>query len=178
MHPTVWPSGLRRWLQAPVRKGVGSNPTAVTLLRLKLPADRQRPHRTGATWRCRPADHSLRAFHPRNTKLRAHAGCVGGWKQRWDPIFRRLGGCRVAMRQRGRAKGHRGEGGGWGGKFCATEHGPENPRWEGRRSLPSQRLGPPPTGDARSPATRARQSGGVLNIHPARIELATFSVLG
>ena len=25
---TVWPSGLRRWLQAPVRKGVGSNPTA------------------------------------------------------------------------------------------------------------------------------------------------------
>ena len=28
---TVWPSGLRRWLQAPVRKGVGSNPTAVTM---------------------------------------------------------------------------------------------------------------------------------------------------
>ena len=27
---TVWPSGLRRWLQAPVRKGVGSNLTAVT----------------------------------------------------------------------------------------------------------------------------------------------------
>ena len=26
---TVWPSGLRRWLQAPVRKGVGSSPTAV-----------------------------------------------------------------------------------------------------------------------------------------------------
>ena len=26
---TVWPSGLRRWLQAAVRKGVGSNPTAV-----------------------------------------------------------------------------------------------------------------------------------------------------
>ena len=26
---TVWPSGLRRCLQAPVRKGVGSNPTAV-----------------------------------------------------------------------------------------------------------------------------------------------------
>ena len=30
---TVWPSGLRRWLQAPVRKGVGSNPTAVTFVR-------------------------------------------------------------------------------------------------------------------------------------------------
>ena len=28
---TVWPSGLRRWLQAPVRKSVGSNPTAVSL---------------------------------------------------------------------------------------------------------------------------------------------------
>ena len=26
---TVWPSRLKRWLQAPVRKGVGSNPTAV-----------------------------------------------------------------------------------------------------------------------------------------------------
>ena len=29
---TVWPSGLRRWLKAPVRKGVGSNPTAVMLV--------------------------------------------------------------------------------------------------------------------------------------------------
>ena len=29
---TVWPSGLRRWLKAPVRKGVGSNPTAVITL--------------------------------------------------------------------------------------------------------------------------------------------------
>ena len=28
---TVWPSGLRRWLKAPFRKGVGSNPTAVTI---------------------------------------------------------------------------------------------------------------------------------------------------
>ena len=31
---TVWPSVLRRWLKAPFRKGVGSNPTAVTF---KLP---------------------------------------------------------------------------------------------------------------------------------------------
>ncbi len=30
--PTIRPSGLRRWLQAPVRKGVGSNPTAVTFI--------------------------------------------------------------------------------------------------------------------------------------------------
>ena len=29
---TVWPSGLRRWLQAPVRKGAGSNLTAVSSL--------------------------------------------------------------------------------------------------------------------------------------------------
>ena len=28
---TLWPSGLRRWLKAPFRKGVGSNPTGVTL---------------------------------------------------------------------------------------------------------------------------------------------------
>lgn len=33
---TVWPSGLRRWLQAPVRKGVGSNPTAVTLVAVAM----------------------------------------------------------------------------------------------------------------------------------------------
>ena len=30
LSKTVWPSGLRRWLKAPFRKGVGSNPTAVT----------------------------------------------------------------------------------------------------------------------------------------------------
>ena len=29
---TLWPSGLRRWLKAPFRKGVGSNPTGVNLL--------------------------------------------------------------------------------------------------------------------------------------------------
>ena len=28
---TVWPSGLRRWLKAPFRKGVDSNPTAVNV---------------------------------------------------------------------------------------------------------------------------------------------------
>ena len=30
---TLWPSGLRRWLKAPVRKGVGSNPTGFILPR-------------------------------------------------------------------------------------------------------------------------------------------------
>ena len=34
---TVWPSGLRRWLQAPVRKGMGSNPTAVIYMFCDLP---------------------------------------------------------------------------------------------------------------------------------------------
>jgi hypothetical protein len=29
---TLWPSGLRRWLKAPFRKGVGLNPTGVSLL--------------------------------------------------------------------------------------------------------------------------------------------------
>ena len=31
MYPTVWPSGIKRWLHVSVRKGVGSNPTAVIL---------------------------------------------------------------------------------------------------------------------------------------------------
>ena len=30
----AWPSGLRRWLKAPFRQGVGSNPTAVTFPRV------------------------------------------------------------------------------------------------------------------------------------------------
>ena len=34
-NKTVWPSGLRRWLQAPVRKGVGSNLAAVMHSRSK-----------------------------------------------------------------------------------------------------------------------------------------------
>ena len=28
---TLWPSGLRRWLKAPFRKGAGSSPTGVSL---------------------------------------------------------------------------------------------------------------------------------------------------
>ena len=34
---TVWPSGLRRWLKAPVRKGVGSSRTAVTFFSRNFP---------------------------------------------------------------------------------------------------------------------------------------------
>ena len=33
---TAWPSGLRRQLKALVRKGVGSNPTAVILVRVSF----------------------------------------------------------------------------------------------------------------------------------------------
>ena len=35
---TVWPSGLRRWLKAPFRKGVGLNPTAVNAYSLQWAA--------------------------------------------------------------------------------------------------------------------------------------------
>ncbi len=38
---TLWPSGLRRWLKAPFRKGVGSNPTGVIFIwvsRVRRPA--------------------------------------------------------------------------------------------------------------------------------------------
>ena len=33
-YMTLWPSGLRRWLKAPFRKGVGSNPTGVILKKM------------------------------------------------------------------------------------------------------------------------------------------------
>ncbi len=42
---TVWPSGLRRWLQAPVRKGVGSNPTGV--IQIWTGAEKMRSAREG-----------------------------------------------------------------------------------------------------------------------------------
>jgi hypothetical protein len=47
---TLWPSGLRRWLKAPVRKGVGSNPTGVMIyIVLAL----WRSLRRNITWCCR-----------------------------------------------------------------------------------------------------------------------------
>ena len=52
---TVWPSGLRRWLQAPVRKGVGSNPTAVILFSFQVWGARLREcnanYTTGPSWK-------------------------------------------------------------------------------------------------------------------------------
>ena len=51
---TVWPSGLRRWLKAPVRKGVGSNPTAVISQRgaccLSCASQRANEARGPGTW--------------------------------------------------------------------------------------------------------------------------------
>ena len=43
---TVWPSGLRRWLKAPVRKGVGSNPTAVISKRQQSTISKKLPFRS------------------------------------------------------------------------------------------------------------------------------------
>ena len=54
---TVWPSGLRRWLQAPVRKGVGSNPTAVML--------------TWGVLKARPVDVVLRQAYSPNSRSSA-----------------------------------------------------------------------------------------------------------
>ena len=34
----IWPSGVRRWLQAPIPKGVGSSPIAVALFNLIVDA--------------------------------------------------------------------------------------------------------------------------------------------
>ena len=65
MHPTVWPSGLRRWLQAPVRKGVGSNPTAVILCnRGVLHAALLRVH-----WSCEEKQMTAVGFEPTQLAL-------------------------------------------------------------------------------------------------------------
>ena len=59
----IWPSGLRRWRKAPFRKGVGSNPTGVTVASPRprvAPLSQPghfRPHwwaRRGLTWRWCP----------------------------------------------------------------------------------------------------------------------------
>ncbi len=62
-HKTVWPSGLRRWLKAPVRKGVGSNPTAV-IIHGRSPLWRSRFIHNAGTVR-----HSLRCARMRNQSV-------------------------------------------------------------------------------------------------------------
>ena len=49
---TLWPSGLRRWLKAPFRKGVGSNPTGVIFAAHLSSGLSQLPLRTYKTGIC------------------------------------------------------------------------------------------------------------------------------
>ena len=83
---TVWPSGLRRWIKAPVRKGVGSNPTAVTYVytaaSMRGDAETQGRRDTGA----QSGDSSqrqLERYHPFSNHfatcgVRAHA--LADWR--------------------------------------------------------------------------------------------------
>ena len=63
---TVWPSGLRRWLKAPFRKGVGSNPTAVNADQLKPPL---------APWYSSWSPHPTPKSQSRDS---GHGSCFGG----------------------------------------------------------------------------------------------------
>ena len=68
-NATVWPSGLRRWLQAPGRKGVGSNPTAVTTMRVSAPI------RSGTRrWNLRPEKAESMRWH--NWDRDGQVGCT------------------------------------------------------------------------------------------------------
>ena len=67
---TVWPSGLRRWLKAPVRKGVGSNPTAV----ICYPSLIYDTH-THLSMMCRYASH----LQPPPRPLGAEARTIATW---------------------------------------------------------------------------------------------------
>ena len=88
---TVWPSGLRRWLQAPVRKGVGSNPTAVTFdyfasggsdrssndgtpnrTSLMFSRAKDRRHMDGVGW-------GTRGFQPRPTQQLTRGPAPSAW---------------------------------------------------------------------------------------------------
>ena len=63
---TVWPSGLRRWLKAPFRKGVGSNPTAVNADQLEPP-----PAPWYSSWSPHPTPKS-------RSRDSGHGSCFGG----------------------------------------------------------------------------------------------------
>ena len=136
MHLTVWPSGLRRWLQAPVRKGVGSNPTAVTCI-LKVATARVSARMMGAPGDAAPCRHLVALPHP--------------------------------VRQFG------------SGERCSLLLHPA----AGQHQNPDVCVASGCAGEHRAPAHMARllgrprrSPGCSLHIHPARIELATFSVLG
>jgi hypothetical protein len=70
---TVWPSGLRRWLQAPVRKGVGSNPTAV-IAGAQMPEQPPCRRRRRASSECACPRRPARASRPRSLEASRHRG--------------------------------------------------------------------------------------------------------
>ena len=63
---TVWPSGLRQWLEAPFRKGVASNPTAVNAPQLEPPL---------APWYSSWSPHPTPKSRSRDS---GHGSCFGG----------------------------------------------------------------------------------------------------
>jgi hypothetical protein len=69
---TVWPTGLRRWLKAPVRKGVGSNPTAV-IAGAQLPEQPPRSRRLASS-ECACLRRPTRASRPRFLEASRHRG--------------------------------------------------------------------------------------------------------
>ena len=77
---TVWPSGLRRWLQAPVRKGVGSNPTAVTFS--VAVSYRHTPRAATCSWETPRPPPSWET----PSAIWASQSCAGACRQGTDPI--------------------------------------------------------------------------------------------
>ena len=77
---TVWPSGLRRWLKAPVRKGVGSNPTAVTFS--VAVSYRHTPRAATCSWETPRPPPSWET----PSAIWASQSCAGACRQGTDPL--------------------------------------------------------------------------------------------
>ena len=77
---TVWPSGLRRWLKAPFRKGVGSNPTAVTLAAPFAPQSIPQQARLRAIFSVSPRGARRKQQLPSKHRTWHIAGC-GPWRR-------------------------------------------------------------------------------------------------
>ena len=78
---TIWPSGLRRWLKAPVRKGVGSRTPQLSRLQS---APRRAEAEPASSFRCRGKadlgdwpDQQQTACA--NTCAATRQGCIGNW---------------------------------------------------------------------------------------------------
>jgi hypothetical protein len=68
---TVWPSGLRRWLKAPVRRGARSSPTAV-IARAQMPERPLCRRRRRAISECACPRRPARATRPRGLEASRH----------------------------------------------------------------------------------------------------------